>query len=186
MLPRGQKLVDADAINMVEDIFFLEPAEIDQYLARPDSSAKQLVRQRREEWDFWSKKTPPQFVGKGVATTQPEPEVVSDKVLRGVGASKGVVTGPARVITDLSEAASFQPGEILVCMMTSPPWTILFTKAAAIVTETGGVLSHASIASRDYGLPCVAAVRNATSSIKDGMLITVDGTEGTVTVEDRI
>jgi pyruvate,water dikinase len=184
MLPRGQKLVDADAINEVEDIFFLEPEEIDQYLARSDGSAKQLVQQRREEWDFWSTKTPPQFVGKGVATTQPEPDVVSDKALRGVGASKGVVTGRARVIMDLSEAASFQPGEILVCMMTSPPWTILFSKAAAVVTETGGVLSHASIASREYGLPCVAAVRNATSLIEDGMLISVDGTEGTVTIGD--
>jgi len=186
ILPRGQRLVDADAIEIVEDIFFLEPEEIDQYLAQSGSSAKKLVEQRRKEWEFWSTKTPPQFVDKGVATTQPEPEteVVSDKVLRGVGASKGLVTGPARVITDLSEATSFQSGEILVCMMTSPPWTILFTKAAAIVTETGGVLSHASIASREYGLPCVAAVRNATSSIKSGTLITVDGTEGTVTIED--
>ncbi len=90
----------------------------------------------------------------------------------------------AGVILDLSEAANFQQGEILVCMMTAPPWTILFTKAVAFVTDTGSVLSHASIASREYGIPCVAVTRNGTSVIKDGILVTVDGIKGTVTIED--
>ena len=186
VLSRGQRLVDADAIETVEDIFFLEPEEIDQFLARPGNSAKQLVEQRRQEWEFWYTKTPPQFIGQVPEPTQPDPKgvVASDKVLRGVGASRGIVTARARVILDLSEAANFQSGEILVCMMTAPPWTILFTKAAAVVTDTGGVLSHASIASREYGIPCVAAVRNGTSILRDGMLITVDGSEGTVTIED--
>ncbi|HBJ30905.1 MAG TPA: phosphotransferase, partial [Dehalococcoidia bacterium] len=106
------------------------------------------------------------------------------KVLQGIGAIRGVATGRARVILDLSEGANFHQGEILVCMMTAPPWTILFPKAEAVVTDTGSVLSYASIASREYGIPCVAATRNGTSLIKDDMLITVDGIEGTVTIED--
>lgn len=113
-----------------------------------------------------------------------EGDVVSDKVLQGNGASRDAATGRARVILDLSEAANFHQGEILVCMMTVPPWTILFPKAEAVVTDTGSVLSHASIASREYGIPCVAATRNGTSLKKDDMLITVDGIEGTVTIED--
>ena len=186
MLRRGQRLVDADSIGQIDDIFFLEPEEIDHYLSRPGSSAKQLVEQRRQKWQMWNAKTPPQFIGKGAETTQEKSEcdVVPDNVLRGVGASRGVVTARARVILDLSEAADFQQGEILICMMTAPPWTILFTKAVAVVTDTGGVLSHASIASREYGIPCVTAIRNGTTLIRNGMLITVDGSEGTVTIED--
>ena len=69
-------------------------------------------------------------------------------------------------------------------MTTAPPWTVLFTKASAVVTDTGGALSHAAIASREYGIPCVTGTQNATSRIKDGMIITVDGTEGTVRIED--
>jgi pyruvate,water dikinase len=186
ILRRGRWLVDAGAIDQIEDIFFLEPEEIDQYLAHSNDTAKNLVEQRRNDWEFWSTKTPPYFIGKDAEEPQhiPDSDDVSDNILRGVGASRGVVTGRARVIMDLSEAVNFHPGEILVCAMTAPPWTILFAKAVAVVTDTGGVLSHASIASREYGLPCVAAVRNATTLIKDGMLITVDGTEGTVTIED--
>jgi phosphohistidine swiveling domain-containing protein len=186
VLHRAERLTDAGVISQIEDIFFLEPEEIDRYLAHSNDTAKNLIEQRRKDWEFWSTKTPPHFIGKDAEESQQisDSEGVPDNILRGVGASRGVVTGRARVIMDLSEAVNFQPGDILVCMMTAPPWTILFTKAAAVVTDTGGVLSHASIASREFGLPCVAAVRNATSIIRDGMLITVDGAEGTVTIED--
>jgi pyruvate,water dikinase len=186
MLRKGRCLVDAGVIGEVEDIFYLEPAEIDQHLADVSGSAKAIVEQRRKEWEFWNTKTPPRFIGHVVEPTQSESESadVPDNVLRGLGVSLGVVTGRARIIMDLSDAPKIQPGEILVCVMTSPPWTILFTKAAAVVTQTGAVLSHASIASREFGLPCVAAVQSVTTLIKDGMLITVDGTEGTVTIED--
>jgi phosphohistidine swiveling domain-containing protein len=186
MLRKGWSLVDAGVIDEVEDVFYLEPAEIDQFVSDNGDSAKAFVEQRRQEWEFWNTKTPPKFIGHVVEPTESESESddASDKVLRGLGVSRGVVTGRARVIMDLSDAPNFQPGEILVCVMTSPPWTILFTKAAAVVTETGAVLSHASIASREFGLPCVAAVQNVTTLIKDGMLITVDGTEGTVTIEE--
>jgi pyruvate,water dikinase len=186
VLRKGRNLVDAGAIVEVEDVFFLELAEIDRFLADSSDSAKNLVEQRRKEWEFWNSKTPPRFIGHVVEPTQSESESddATDKAMRGLGVSRGVVTGRARVIMDLSDAPKFQPGEILVCVMTSPPWTILFTKAAAVVTETGAVLSHASIASREFGLPCVAAVQSVTTLIKDGMLITVDGTEGTVTIEE--
>ena len=89
----------------------------------------------------------------------------------------------ARVITDLSDAERLQPGEILVCKMTAPPWTPLFAIAAAVVTDTGGVLSHSAICAREYAIPCVVATQVATQLVKDGSTITVDGTKGIVQID---
>jgi phosphoenolpyruvate synthase/pyruvate phosphate dikinase len=111
------------------------------------------------------------------------PEVVGREI-KGQAASKGVVTGRARVLRDLSEAERLQPGEILVCVMTAPPWTPLFAIAAAVVTDSGGVLSHSAICAREYAIPCVVATQVATSLIKDGSMITVDGTNGTVLLDE--
>ena len=134
---------------------------------------------------MWCTKRPPLAVGQQPATTQADDdEAESGNFIRGVAAGRGVVTARARVIRDLSEADKLLQGEVMVCVMTAPPWTMLFSKASAVVTDTGSVLSHASIASREYGIPCVAGTQNATTRIKDGMLITVDGTKGTVRIED--
>ena len=97
-----------------------------------------------------------------------------------MAASRGVATGPARIIRDLSEADKLMPGDVLVCRTTSPPWTVLFTRASAVVTDAGGVLSHTAITAREYGIPCVVGARGATERIRDGMLITVDGERGVV------
>ena len=106
-------------------------------------------------------------------------------VLKGLGASKGVAKGVARVIVGLHEAERLQPGDILVCRTTAPPWTPLFTIAAAVVTDSGGLLSHSAICAREYGVPCVVATQDATVRIPDGAMVTVDGTKGTVTIEDE-
>jgi pyruvate,water dikinase len=111
-----------------------------------------------------------------------EPEVQGREV-KGQAASKGVVTATARVITDLGDAERLQPGEILVCATTAPPWTPLFSIAAAVVTDSGGVLSHSAICAREYAIPCVVATQVATQLIKDGSTITVDGGKGVVTIE---
>ena len=106
-------------------------------------------------------------------------------MLKGLGASKGVARGVARVIVGLHEAERLQPGDILVCRTTAPPWTPLFTIAAAVVTDSGGLLSHSAICAREYGVPCVVATQDATVRIPDGATVTVDGTKGTVTIEDE-
>ncbi len=102
------------------------------------------------------------------------------KVLRGLAASKGVAHGRATLIRTLEEASNLAEGDILVCRSTSPSWTPLVARSSAVVTDTGGVLAHTAIVAREFGIPCVVGTNNATSIIKDGMSITVNGGEGTV------
>lgn len=100
--------------------------------------------------------------------------------LIGAPGSHGVVTGIARVLHGTSDFPRVQPGDIAICPYTDPAWTPLFRIAAAVVTETGGVLSHAAIVAREHGVPAVLGIPGATTRIHDGTRITVDGTEGTV------
>jgi pyruvate,water dikinase len=107
-------------------------------------------------------------------------------VITGTGASPGTVQGQAKVVHDLSEASKVQRGDILVCEMTMPAWTPLFSTASAVVSDTGGVLSHSAIVAREYRIPCVVGTVVGTSVIKDGMLLTVDGSRGIVRIDSRV
>ncbi|GAA4528691.1 PEP/pyruvate-binding domain-containing protein [Nonomuraea ferruginea] len=104
--------------------------------------------------------------------------------LTGTPGSHGTVTGTARVVRGPGDFARVRPGDILVCPFTDPAWTPLLRIAAGVVTETGGVLSHAAIVAREHAIPAVLGVRDATGSLRDGAVITVDGTGGTVTATD--
>jgi pyruvate,water dikinase len=104
--------------------------------------------------------------------------------LRGAAASPGVVEGPARVVRSVGEIADVRHGEILVCSITSPAWAPIFTKVEAVVTDIGGVMSHAAIVCREYGLPAVVGTARATSQIRTGQRVRVDGTAGLVTIVD--
>jgi rifampicin phosphotransferase len=94
----------------------------------------------------------------------------------------GTARGTARVISSVSQAGRFQPGDVLVVDALSPSWTPLFMTAAAIVANTGGVLSHAAAVAREYGVPPVLGARGATASIHDGQIVEVDGAAGIVRV----
>lgn len=107
-----------------------------------------------------------------------------DGVLKGMAASPGVVEGPARVIRNADQLHEIQQGEILVAPVTSPSWAPVFGKIAATVTDIGGMMSHASIVCREYGLPAVTGTGTASSTIKTGQRIRVDGGAGTVTLLD--
>jgi pyruvate,water dikinase len=100
--------------------------------------------------------------------------------LRGLGVSPGYVTAPARVISDLAQSHLLEPGEILVTVNADPGWTPLFVTAGGVVLETGGMLSHGAIVSREYGIPAVTGVRHATRQLQSGQCITVDGKNGVV------
>jgi pyruvate,water dikinase len=102
--------------------------------------------------------------------------------LRGLGASAGVVEGPARVVDSPEQFDQVQQGELLICKMTSPSWVVLFTKIAGLVTDSGGALSHPAVVSREFGIPAVVGTRTATQTIKTGQRIRVDGAAGTVEV----
>ena len=102
--------------------------------------------------------------------------------LTGFAASPGVVEGSARVVLDLQALGELEPGEILVAPVTSPSWTPVFGKIAAAVSDIGGIMSHAAIVSREYGLPAVVGTGTATSRIRTGDRLRVDGDAGTVTI----
>ena len=104
--------------------------------------------------------------------------------LSGAPASPGEVEGPARVLTGLGDLDTVRQGEILVCTITSPAWAPIFSKIAATVTDIGGIMSHAAIVSREYGLPAVVGTGTATSRIKTGQRLRVNGTDGRVTILD--
>ncbi|MBV8219518.1 MAG: hypothetical protein JO325_13715 [Solirubrobacterales bacterium] len=103
-------------------------------------------------------------------------------VLNGAAASPGVIEGVARVVRSVDQIGDVRDGEILVCGSTSPAWAPIFSKIKATVTDVGGVMSHAAIVAREYGLPAVVGTGRATAAIRTGQTIRVDGTEGTVTV----
>ena len=101
-------------------------------------------------------------------------------VLRGIGAGGGQVTATARVLHGPEDFERLQPGDVLVAVTTTPAWTPLFAKAAAVVTDIGGPLSHSSIVAREYGIPAVMGVAAATRRIRSGQSVTVDGSAGEV------
>lgn len=107
---------------------------------------------------------------------------LADGTLRGAPASAGRYTGPVRIVRNFNEFDRVRSGEVLVCRATDPSWSVLFAVAGAVVTEGGGPLSHAAIVAREYGVPAVLAVDSAMDVLRDGQLVTVDGTAGTVGV----
>lgn len=115
----------------------------------------------------------------------PAPADVGRALASGTGASPGVARGRVRVLSGLDDFAGFRTGEVLVCRATSPAWTPVLTRAAAVVTETGGILAHAAIVARELGIPAVTDVDGATS-LRDGSLILVDGSRGSLTLLDDV
>ena len=101
-------------------------------------------------------------------------------VLDGIAASPGKYAGPARVIMGESEFHKLRAGDVLVCPVTSPVWSVLFPSLGALVTDCGGILPHPAIIAREYGVPAVLATGNATVLLRDGELVEVNGTEGRV------
>jgi pyruvate,water dikinase len=104
--------------------------------------------------------------------------------IRGFAASNGVVEGPACVIKSVEEIGRLRQGDILVCQITNPTWAPIFQKIAAAVSDIGGSMSHAAIVAREFGLPAVVGTGNATSRIKNGQRLRVDGGRGVVTILD--
>jgi pyruvate,water dikinase len=180
VLRRGEKIAQAGLIDRPEDIFYLLPEEIERQNAASPSRLRSVVEDRRREWERWSGVEPPNQIGVIDEATTAEAASEDKREIRGVAASQGVVTGPAKVVSDIADGDKLLPGDILVCRTTSPPWTVLFGRAAAVVTDTGGALAHTAITAREYAIPCVVGARGATDRIHDGKLITVNGTEGVV------
>jgi rifampicin phosphotransferase len=189
----GRRLVEAGAIAQAEDIFYLRKDEIEASLqpldgSRLPASLADTVGRRRAEDIAAGQVTPPptlpprkRFMGIKldgfVAQSESEQQ---RETLKGVGASAGLVTAPARVLLGPQDFDQMKPGEVLVASITTPAWTPLFAMASAVVTDIGGPLSHGSIVAREYGIPAVMGTGVATHFIQSGQIITVDGSLGTV------
>ena len=196
-LALGRKLVAAGVLSSPDQVFFFNTEELKQAAHSPTSQLNVTAEKRQADFAAWGELTAPPFLGTEPDMSQMPPEIVplmtlffgkappniEGREIKGQAASKGVVRARARVLKDLSEAERLQPGEVLVCTTTAPPWTPLFAIAAAVVTDSGGVLSHSAICAREYAIPCVVATQVATKVIADGSMITVDGTSGIVRME---
>lgn len=113
----------------------------------------------------------------GQPTPGPDPRMIG-----GTAAARGTARGPVRIVRDETEFDKLQAGDVLVCECTSPAWSIVFPSLAAVVTNSGGILSHPAIVAREFGIPAVVATGDATTRLQDGQIIVVDGTAGTVRV----
>src|SRR4029079_4888054 len=140
-----------------------------------------LIRQRADAFRSYQALTPPRVLtseGEGIAGAYQRDDV-PDGALVGLPVSAGTVEGRARVILDMADA-DLEAGDILVTAYTDPRWTPLFVAIAGLVTEVGGLMTHGAVIAREYGLPAVVGVEDATLLVRDGQRIRVHGTEGYV------
>ncbi|MDY7078582.1 MAG: PEP/pyruvate-binding domain-containing protein [Chloroflexota bacterium] len=199
LLELGRRLVGVGAIAQPNDVFWLYEEEAEQVAGaldegKPVNSMSDAVKQRQAVWRAEKRVAPPpvlppksKWMGLdlNVFVAAQDGEQVGDTI-RGAGTSPGGVTGVARVLHGPEDFDQMQPGDILVATITTPAWTPLFARAAAVVTDIGGQLSHGSIVAREYGIPAVMGTGVATKCIRSGQRITVDGTAGTVTLLEGI
>ncbi|MEV7417376.1 PEP/pyruvate-binding domain-containing protein [Streptomyces sp. NPDC089919] len=211
MLEAAGRLVGRGLLERPEHVFYLEPAEaVDAFTEGADH--RELVRRRRGEhrWalenpgpdSYGERPGPPPsmdqlpaevretmgafqwtLVHMGGAPAAPQ-QADGDR-LTGVPASAGRYTGLVRVVRSESEFDKIRAGDVLVCPITSPVWSVVFPSIGALVTDTGGALSHAAIIAREYGIPAALATGNGTEVLTDGMLVTVDGGTGTIEILER-
>ena len=184
----GRYLQAKGLIDAADDVFFLYRPELIQTLEGNVTPDKALLAQRRDELAAVRAAVPPPVLGKPLAISDaplpPGLHASELRVLRGVAASGGSFRGRARVLDTIEEAASLQPGDVLVCRTTTPAWTPFFGVIAALVTNGGGALSHSAIVAREFGIPAVIGTINGSALIRDGATVTVDGTNGLVLIED--
>ena len=182
----GRRLVADASLNEPDDVFFLYRSEIEDAVREP-RDLRGLVRERRADHARWRQIQPPAVVGKprtedlppdrfdGQRQASDDPDTV-----RGTGASPGVVRGAARVTLAPDDFGRIMPGDIIVCPSSNPSWVPVFAIAGGLVTNTGGVLSHAAVVAREFGLPAVVGTHDGTARIADGRIVEIDGTSGTV------
>lgn len=206
----GRRLAERQQIAGDDDVFMLKLDELRAAL-QDGTDQHQLVTRRRGQHAWAIANTGPQYYGPASPAGVDEPpfdllppaaRLVNEAAMwsvalsgetgapdrapgdgiRGVAASAGRYTGPVRVITGEHQFDKMRPGDVVVCPVTSPVWSVLYPSMGALVTDLGGVLSHPAIIAREYGLPAVVGTEIATSTLLDGQLVTVDGSQGTVEI----
>jgi phosphoenolpyruvate synthase/pyruvate phosphate dikinase len=182
LLEEAERLVQAHVLREKEDIFFLTFQEL-QDVVRVHHVDDQLIAQRKDAFKSYQTLRPPRVLtsdGEGIAGTYRRDDVPGGALV-GLPVSSGTIEGRARVILDIA-AAEFEPGDILVTTYTDPSWTPVFVSITGLVTEVGGLMTHGAVIAREYGLPAVVGVEDATRLIRDGQRIRVHGTDGYVEI----
>ncbi len=196
----GRRFAEAGCIDDPEDIHFLHPNEIRKAaIPMGKVNLRPYVERRKKAWEESLKIDPPPFYGdisqaQSVLKSDPtlsvstQIPIVREELkadLYGAAAAPGVVEGVARVIMGADRLSELQPGEILVAPGTSTAWTVAFSVIKGLITDGGGALSHPVIMARENGIPCVAGCLEATSKIKTGQRVRVDGDRGVVYILDK-
>ncbi|HEY5881773.1 MAG TPA: PEP/pyruvate-binding domain-containing protein [Nakamurella sp.] len=212
ILEIGRRLADRDQLDRRDDVFFLTLDDA-QAALRDGQPRKATVNRRMGERAYVEQHPGPATYGKNPGPPPPLEALPAEarftmsgllwyidrvfeagpsaraqragaRSLDGIAAAPGRYTGPVRVIRDESEFGKLRPGDVLVCPITSPVWSVLFPTVGALVTDTGGLLSHPAIIAREYAVPAVVATGNATTLLRDGqtVTVTVDGGAGRVEV----
>ena len=178
LLKEAEQMVQAGVIREKEDIYYLSFEEL-QETVKTKKLDHLLVDKRREEFKVYEKLTPPRVITSDgeIITGQYKRQNLPANAIVGLAVSTGVVEGRARVILNIEEA-DLEEGDILVTAFTDPSWTPLFLSIKGLVTEVGGLMTHGAVIAREYGLPAVVGVENATKLIRDKQRIRVNGTDG--------
>ena len=182
IMKEAEALLQQGLIEEKDDIFYIRFEEL-QEVIKTNKVDYGIIKKRKEEYEIFKKLTPPRvitsdgeiFCGEYDAKNTPE------GALTGVPVSSGIIEGRARVILRI-EDANIEEGDILVTTFTDPSWTPVFVSIKGLVTEVGGMMTHGAVVAREYGLPAVASVENATKLIKEGQRIRINGTEGYVEI----
>ncbi|MFC8142556.1 rifamycin-inactivating phosphotransferase [Streptomyces paradoxus] len=182
LLEEAGRLVQAGVLREQEDVFYLTFQEL-QEVTRSNRVDDRLVQQRREAFRAYDALTPPRVLTSDGETLNGayRRDDVPDGALIGLPVSGGTIEGRARVILDMAQA-DLEAGDILVTAYTDPSWSPLFVGIAGLVTEVGGLMTHGAVIAREYGLPAVVGVAQATRLIRDGQRIRVHGTDGYIEI----
>ncbi|MBM7553907.1 phosphoenolpyruvate synthase [Thalassobacillus pellis] len=182
LLKEAKQLVQAGVIDEKEDIYYLTFEELYEVI-RTNKMDNEIISTRKDEYQLFEKLTPPRVMTSDgeIITGKYKRENLPADAIVGLPVSSGVIEGRARVIRNM-EDADLEDGDILVTVFTDPGWTPLFVSIKGLVTEIGGLMTHGAVIAREYGLPAVIGVENATERIKDGQHIRVHGTDGYIEI----
>ncbi|MCP1490131.1 pyruvate,water dikinase [Peribacillus frigoritolerans] len=182
LLKEAEQLVRANVIHEKEDIYYFTFEELHE-VVRTNKLDYQMISKRKDEYRLYEKLTPPRVITSDgeIIVGEYKRDNPMDEAIVGLPVSSGVIEGRARVILNM-EDADLEDGDILVTTFTDPSWTPLFVSIKGLVTEVGGLMTHGAVIAREYGLPAVVGVVNATKLIKDGQRIRVNGTEGYIEI----
>ncbi|MEK6256771.1 MAG: PEP-utilizing enzyme, partial [Chloroflexota bacterium] len=182
LLESGEILYKDRRIDSVEDVWYMDFHQVMHVIEKPDIKLHELIAQRKSEHARYTHLNPPRVItSDGEIVFAQYAQDLPEGALPGSPVSAGVIEGIARVVKDPNKE-NLSPGEILVAPFTDPGWTPLFINAAGLVTEVGGLMTHGSVVAREYGIPAVVGVIDATQVIQSGQRIRVNGDIGSVEI----